>query len=565
MSLVGIDLGTTHSLVAVFEDSKPRLIANGLGDVLTPSAVSVDADGSTILVGHAAADRLLTHPDRTVADFKRLMGTNHVTTLAKRPFRPEELSALVLRQLKADVEAHLGHPITDAVISVPAYFNDVQRKATLDAGRLAGLTVERLVNEPTAAALAYGLGLEKDGKFLVFDLGGGTFDVSILDKYEGVMEIRATAGDTRLGGNDFTAVIEAILDDKHRVGLATLSPTDRAHARRASEALKVALTRETEARYAVPLNAGTLQGTLPRAVFEREAQTLLRRLRAPVERAISDSTLDPSQLDAVVLVGGATRMPMVRSLVARLFGRLPLVTVDPDTTVALGAAVQAGLKARNAALEDTVMTDVCPFTLGISSIDEMGGARELIVTPIIERNAIVPISRSKTFQTVNDNQTAIHVEVFQGEHLRPADNVTLGAFDVKLPRGPAGKESVDVRFTYDINGALEVEAMVVSTKARSTKIFRNSARMDEAELERRFKSLAELKLPPREQQENRALLARAERVYAELRGDRREVVLDMIRRFATAIEDQHNRDVPGERAALAAVLDQFEKSPFLDT
>jgi molecular chaperone HscC len=563
MAICGIDLGTTHSLIAVFENAQPRLLPNALGDVLTPSVVSLDEHGE-LLVGRPAADRLLTHADRSVADFKRLMGTEHVTRLDGRPFRPEELSALVLRALKADAEASLGMPVSEAIISVPAYFNDVQRKATLDAGRLAGLKVERLVNEPTAAALAYGLGLETDGKFLVFDLGGGTFDVSILDKYDGVMEIRATAGDTRLGGNDFTAVIEGLLAERHKLVVKSLAPTALAQLRRAAEALKRALTRDAEAGYAFDIGGTRHEGSLARAVFEREAQTLLRRLRAPVERAIGDATLAPADLDAVVLVGGATRMPMVRSLVARLFGRLPLAHVDPDTTVALGAAVQAGLKARDAALEDTVMTDVCPFTLGIASVEDLGDANQLIVTPIIERNAVVPISRSKSFQTIHHNQTAIDIDVYQGEHLRPADNVHLGSFKIAVPRAPAGKESVEVRFTYDINGALEVEAKVRTTGTVSTKIFRNATRLSEAELEQRFQALAAIKLPPREQAENRALLARAERVYAELRGERRQIVIELIRQFSSAIERQQARDVAEQRRQLAEALDDLERSSLPD-
>jgi len=369
MALIGIDLGTTNSLIAVFGEDGPALIPNALDDVLTPSVVGVD-DAGEIVVGRAARERLLTHPDKTVASFKRFMGSARETILGRHRLRPEELSALVLRALKADAEAQIGTPVTEAVISVPAYFNDLQRKATLDAGRLAGLKVERLVNEPTAAALAYGLYEMKEGKFLVFDLGGGTFDVSILDKYEGVMEVRATAGDTQLGGDDFTQVIERLLADAHEFHVPALAPSATARLRRTAEALKLTLT-SADAPYELALDDATLSGKLDRQTFEDASAALLRRLRAPVERAIADALLKPDDLDTVVMVGGATRMPIVRSLVARLFGRLPLVHIDPDRTVALGAAVQAGLKGRAAALEDVVMTDVCPYTLGVAAVDSI--------------------------------------------------------------------------------------------------------------------------------------------------------------------------------------------------
>lgn len=556
MAILGIDLGTTNSLVSVFADGKPRLIPNVHGEMLTPSVVGVDDDG-TMLVGRPARERLLTHPDRSVAAFKRFMGTAHVTRLGRTGFRPEELSAFVLRSLKADAEAHLGESVEEAIISVPAYFNVHQRKATMDAGHLAGLSVKRVVNEPTAAALAYGLGEAGEGKYLVFDLGGGTFDVSILDKYEGVMEVRATTGDTQLGGNDFTLAIEQHILAGHRLDAGRLSPGEAALLRRSAEALKLAMTAEQAATYAIAIERGPLTGELTRETFERLCEGLLRRLRAPVERAIADSRLAPAELDAVILVGGATRMPMVRSLVARLFGRLPFVHVDPDTTVALGAAVQAGLVGRAAALEDVVMTDVCPHTLGIAVAPDRNSEQQHI-SPLIQRNAIVPISRSNSYSTLRDNQRAIKVEVYQGENLRPHDNVHVGTLEVPVPPGPAGRESVDVRFTYDINGALEVEVTVLSTNIRRREIFRNNAGLSQEDLETRFAALASIKLHPRERLENRTLIARAERLYAENLGEQREAVRDLLQRFEHEIAGDRLKDVEAVRAAFARALDAFE-------
>lgn len=539
----------------------PRLVPNAHNEVLTPSVVGVDDDGS-IIVGKAARERLLTHLATTMAAFKRFMGTAEGHRLGSRSFRPEELSAFILRSLKEDAENFLGVAISEAIISVPAYFNDLQRRATLDAGRLAGLRVERLVNEPTAAALAYGLAERRDGRFLIFDLGGGTFDVSLLDKYDGVLEIRATAGDTSLGGNNFTRIIEDIILRQSGIDRAGIDGPDRARLKRQAEELKVSLTQEQSAEFVWQGAGRVFSGKLARPEFEAACAPLVHRLRAPVERTIQDSQVSPQELDAVILVGGATRLPMIRSLVARLFGKLPLVTVDPDTTVALGAAVQAGLKARDAALEDVVMTDVCPFTLGVKTTDILPDGADVRVAPIIERNAVVPISRNSIFRTLQDNQRLIEIEVYQGENLRPEHNVRLGALKVAVPPAPAEKEFVDVRFTYDINGALEVTATVLSTGKVHTRVFSNECGMSEEEIERRFKELSKIKLHPREQAENKALIARAERIYSELRGDARMVLLDLLDEFRGKISQQSERDVVEVRRLFAESLDQIERSVF---
>lgn len=560
MAICGIDLGTTNSLIAILQDGRPKLVPNALGEVLTPSCVGVDEEGG-IVVGAAARDRLITHPQSTTASFKRFMGSAHPSALGKQTFRPEELSAFVLKSLVRDAESHIGAPVRNAVISVPAYFNDHQRKATIDAGRLAGLTVDRLVNEPTAAALAYGLNDAREGKYLIFDLGGGTFDVSILDKYEGVMEIRATTGDTRLGGDDFTEVVETMIARKAEIQVKSLSPEERSRLLRAAEIVKRHLTAAQEAVFSLKLGSVAATGSISRLMLETECSGLLRRLRAPTERALNDSGLRPADFDAIVMVGGATRMPMVRSLVARLFGKLPLITVDPDTTVALGAAVQAGLAARDAALKDIVMTDVCPHTLGIAATDTSSGDRGEHVSPIIHRNAVVPISRTAEYTTVEDNQSVINVRVYQGENLRPESNVLLGSLSIQVPRAPKHQETVSVRFTYDINGALEVE--VESKRQTERRVFRNEAGLSESELEARFKALEGLKLPPREQVANKTLMARAERIYAEQSPENRDQLRRAIRTFEVRIEDQSLRDA-GEslRIEFARFLDGYELSPF---
>lgn len=564
MAIVGIDLGTTNSLVAVWTAEGPRLIANPHGDVLTPSVVSIA--GGEVLVGRAAAERLVTRPAETVAAFKRWMGTDKTVRLDGRALRAEELSALVLGALKRDAEADLGEAIDEAIISVPAYFNDLQRKATLTAARLAGLPVERLVNEPTAAALAYGLGEVDEAQFLVFDLGGGTFDVSILDKYEGVMEVRATAGDNFLGGDDFRELLAEHVARRHDLDRGRLERGDASRFLRFAESLKLELSAKTVVAYRFELADRVLEGRIERSDYEEVVKPLLRRLRTPLERAISDARLDPAAIARVVMVGGATRTPAIRAMVGRLFGRLPLTHLNPDHLVALGAAVQAGLKARHAALDDVVMTDVCPYTLGISAISahQRGPGADPVTVPIIERNSIVPISRSSSFTTVQDDQTVIKLDVYQGENLKPENNVNLGSLSVDVPRGKAGAQAVEVRFTYDVNGALEVEATVRSTARTWRRVFQNRTGLSDEEIDRRFAELADLKVPPREQAANRLLIERAERVYAESLGEQRGYLMEALRDFEVAIQDPLNAHPERDREAFGALLDRFETDVFRD-
>ncbi|MBB2752368.1 UNVERIFIED_ORG: molecular chaperone HscC [Rhizobium aethiopicum] len=556
MAIVGIDLGTSNSLVAVWSESGAELVPNALGETLTPSAVSV-ADDGVLLVGRAAADRLITHPERSVASFKRWMGSANSAQLVGKSWRAEELSALVLKSLKDDVEAKLGEKIVEAVISVPAYFNDPQRKATLDAARLAGLNVERLINEPTAAALAHGLEATGDGCFLILDLGGGTFDVSLLHKYENVMEIRASAGDSLLGGNDFRDVFVEFLVKRHKLNEARLDPAERARLLREAETLKLALTDKAEAAYDFSLGKTQCAGEVSRAAFEEAAAPLLRRMRTPIESAVRDARIDIAKIDQIVLVGGATRMPLVRNLVTRLFGRFPLIHARPDHAIAIGAAVQAGLKHRRGALDEIIMTDVCPFTLGTSVLDPRA-PDGVILSPIIERNAVVPISRENIYWTASNMQTHVSIEVLQGEHMHPSQNVRIGTVDVSVPPGPAGRESVGVRFTYDINGALEVEVKVTSTKHVERKVFRNQSNLSDHELDKSFAALASIKLAPRDQQENRSLIARAERLYVESLGPVREHIAQLLLQFETALNDQANHDLGAVRRAFAETLNQFE-------
>jgi molecular chaperone HscC len=503
--------------------------------------------------------------------FKRYMGTDKRLTLADRMFRPEELSALVLKSLKADAEAALGEAVTEAVITVPAYFNDTQRKATRIAGELAGFKVERLLNEPTAAALAYGLHkAERESQFLVFDLGGGTFDVSILEIFEGVMEVRATAGDNFLGGEDFvTVLVEGFLAHAAKTsGLdrKSLNGGQLAQLRVEAERVKRALSSRSSEIFGLQQGDARLEWSVGADEFERLSGPLLERLRAPIERTVRDAKLSTSALSEIVLVGGASRMPIVHRLVARLFGRFPNREINPDEAIALGAAVQAGLKARDAALNEVVLTDVCPYTLGVEVSEEFaqGQRRQGVFLPILERNTVIPASRSHPLASVTDYQPSIALKVYQGESRDVKDNILLGTLDVPLPRLPKAEQRITVRFTYDINGLLEVEVTVTATGAKESLIIQQGpGSMSPEEIRRSLAALAKLKIHPRDQTENAALTARLKRLFEQNLQDRRTWVGQQLAAFETALDRQDPREITHIRAEISRNLDAFEGAPIL--
>ena len=566
--MIGIDLGTTNSAIAVWQDGKPELIANALGERLTPSVVSVLEDGA-IVVGQAAKDRLLTHPTMTIAAFKRWMGSGRSTLLGKRSFRPEELSALVLRQLVDDAARALGRPITEAVISVPAYFSDAQRRATRIAGELAGLKVERLVNEPTAAAIAYGLhDALNEHRILIIDLGGGTLDVSLLEFFDGVMQVHATAGDNFLGGEDFDSVIVDAFLTQHGIKADTLSDIEAAALRiqavRAKHQLSSAHSVQLSLSTKSMLRNRTLESSLTREQFEALVEPLLTRTRHVIERALRDARSTPSAIDSVVLGGGATRMPMLRNMVGRLFGRLPLSHLSPDEVVAMGAAAQAGLQARDGALQDVVLTDVSPYTLGIE-VAVQRGARDHEsghFLPIIERNSTVPVSRVERVVPVQPNQRVLTCEIYQGESRLVKNNIKLGSVEVPLPKD-GGDNGVEVRFTYDVNGILEVLIKVLADGSMRRLVINHGGKtLSDTEIEASLTKLANIKVHPREDAPNRALIARAERVYEECLGDDRNRVAEALRAFEIVLDQQQPHAVEAARAALEQALAQFDLGVF---
>jgi molecular chaperone HscC len=569
--IIGIDLGTTYSLASVMRDDGPVVLPNGLGKPLTPSAVSLLDDG-TLVVGDAARARASTHPDRTALVWKRDMGTDRVWSIGDRRFSPQELSAMVLRSLKLDAEAALGQPVEEAVITVPAYFDESQRRATRDAGAIAGLRVERIINEPTAAALAYGLHQRhRELRAIVLDLGGGTFDVTVLEIIEGVIEIQSSAGDSRLGGEDFAEALATALAARVSGGAAKVQDDALAWARlrAAAEAAKRTLTASETAGILLPdlmigRHVETLEASVTRAEAEASWAPLLERLRAPTFRALRDARLDPDKIDEVLLVGGATRMPCVIRLVAQIFQRMPERRLPPDEAVALGAAVQGALKAGHAAVEDLVVTDIAPFTMGIAIASSFGAQQVTgVFAPILERGTVIPASRVKTFTTAADDQRQILVEVFQGEHASCDKNRKLGQYTLRdLPLGRAGSQQIDVRFSYDLNGLLEVDMEILSTKQKETLIIEETpGRLTAAQVAAARQRLDRLKFHPRESLPNTTALARADALYVELTGPERAALGEAIAGFRGALNGQNPTTIDAARSDLLALIERLERRP----
>ncbi|GIN10575.1 chaperone protein DnaK [Shouchella clausii] len=480
--IIGIDLGTTNSCVAVMEGGEATVIPNPEGNRTTPSVVAFK-DGER-LVGEVAKRQAITNPN-TVISIKRHMGTDYKVDIEGKSYSPQEISAIILQKLKADAEAYLGEKVTKAVITVPAYFNDSQRQATKDAGKIAGLEVDRIVNEPTAAALAYGLEKEDDQTILVYDLGGGTFDVSILELGDGFFEVKATSGDNKLGGDDFDEVImdHLVAEFKKENGI-DLSQDKMAMQRLkdAAEKAKKDLSGVTQTQISLPFITADATGpkhlelTLTRAKFDELSADLVERTLGPTRRALSDAGLSASDIDKVVLVGGSTRIPAVQEAIKKLTGKDPHKGVNPDEVVALGAAVQAGVLTGD--VKDVVLLDVTPLSLGIET---MGG----VFTKLIERNTTIPTSKSQVFSTAADNQPSVDIHVLQGEREMAADNKTLGRFQLTdIPPAPRGVPQIEVTFDIDANGIVNVKAKDLGTNKEQSITITSSSGLSEDEIEK---------------------------------------------------------------------------------
>ena len=545
---IGIDLGTTNSVVAVMEGGKPTVIANAEGSRTTPSIVGFSKTGEK-LVGQLAKRQAILNPDKTIASIKRHMGEDYKKNIDGKDYTPQEISAMILRKLADDASSYLGEKVTSAVITVPAYFNDAQRQATKDAGKIAGLDVLRIVNEPTAAALAYGLEKEKSEKVLVFDLGGGTFDVSILEIGDGVHEVLSTSGDTHLGGDDFDQkVMDWICEEFQKQEGIDLRNDKQAMQRvkEAAEKAKCELSSVMETNINLPFITADANGpkhldlNLTRAKFEDLSRDLLNRCKTPVENALKDAGVSKSDIDEVVLVGGSTRIPAVQQLVKEYTGKEPNQSVNPDEVVAVGAAVQAGVLAGE--VKDIVLLDVTPLTLGIETL---GG----VMTPLVPRNTTIPVSKSQVFSTAENNQTAVDIHVLQGERPMAGDNKSLGMFRLDgIPPAMRGLPQIEVTFDIDANGIVNVSAKDKATNKEQKITITNSSNLSDADIDKMVKEAEANSAEDKKKKEEAEIKNNA----TSLIGSADRIVKD----FEGKIDSADKAKLDEQKAALQKALDE---------
>lgn len=554
MAIIGIDLGTTNSLGAVYRDGKVELIPNRFGSYLTPSVVSVLEDGS-ILAGEIARERLITHPGDTAASFKKDMGTDRRFRLGSKVFLPEELSSFVIRSILEDAKAYLKEDIEEAVISVPAYFHDRQRVATKRAGALAGVTVNRIINEPSAAALASYLDTREEKLFLVFDFGGGTLDVSVVDCFDTMTEILAVSGDNHLGGDNFhEAMAESFLRE-HNLDKTMASPKEYAILLRQAERCKQKLSQDDRAMMSASIGGQSYQSQYTNERLMEDSASILARIKKVLTHVLRDGNLTIQNIDAVVMAGGSSKMPLIQSYIQHLFGQIPLITGGCDKLIARGLGLICAVKEREEGMKDYVLTDICPFTLGTSIYNETNPEHPYM-SPIIERNTVLPCSRVRRYYTVSDNQMEMKFQILQGEHTYAEDNLELGQLRLKIPRNKRGEEAADIRYTYDLNGILIIDAVIVSTGKRITKVI--SQDMDEQEIEIRTKQLEKLKVHPKDISENKLILEKLEAIYEEADPDWRSHLQSCIQYFEYLLARQNPRPIKKYREYLEHLIEQFD-------
>lgn len=556
MEIIGIDLGTTNSLVSVWKDGRLQIVPNSLGKYFTPSVVSITTSGE-ILIGQTAKERLVSHPKNTAASFKQFMGSEKKYNLGGKEFYPEDLSSLILKQLKRDAEEFLGHTITEAVISVPAYFNDNQRSATKIAGKLAGLHVERIINEPSAAAIAYQHKLDLDGTFLVFDFGGGTLDLSVVELFDNIVDIIAVSGDNHLGGDDIDNAIVKHFYTKHPQLINILSLEEQSSLLRIASQCKQNLSiapfsimvfNHKDKRYELSLKNDDLL---------RISAPIFDKIRKVLKSVLKDSRKKIGEIDEVILVGGSCKMPLVQEYIRHLTKKDPLCDIDPDVAVASGIGVVAGIKNRDSVIKDMVLTDICPFTLGIAVAGEIDG---VTFSPIIERNTSLPASVAQPYVTIRDMQGQLKIRIFQGESPNADNNLKLGELTIDVPPKPAGEVMVMVRFTYDINGILEVDAHCLQNGNKAHKLIVQNKNLEQNEIEQRLLKLQSLKISPKDEEVNKYLLAKADRLFEEGSGTLRNIIASEKDNFVYFLNHAKNKtDVAKGREKFKEFLDKLDE------
>lgn len=544
--IIGIDLGTTNSCVAVMEGGEPVVIPNSEGSRTTPSVVAFKKDGERI-VGRVAKQQAVSNPERTIVSIKREMGTGHTVTIDGKNFTPQEISAMILAKLKADAEAYLGEPVTEAVITVPAYFTDSQRQATKDAGKIAGLEVKRIINEPTAAALAYGIDKGQEQKVMVYDLGGGTFDVSIIEMGDGVQEVLATAGNNRLGGDDFDQKIIDWMVSEFKKDTGIDLSTDKMALQRlkeAAEKAKIELSASTTSNINLPFITADASGpkhldmTLTRAKFNEMTASLVEATMGPVRQALSDSGLSKDDIDKVLLVGGSTRIPAVQEAIKDFMGKELFKGINPDECVAMGAAIQAGVLAGD--VKGLLLLDVTPLSLGVETL---GG----IMTKIIERNTTIPTKKSQIFSTAADNQPSVEIHVLQGEREFAKDNKTLGRFHLDgIPPAPRGVPQIEVTFDIDANGIVNVSAKDLATGREQKVTITSSTNMSKEDIERAVKEAQQYAEEDKKRRENVEIRNTADQMVYQSE----KIIREMGDKMESADKDELNSKLEALREAL---------------
>lgn len=558
--IIGIDLGTTNSLVGMWENGQVTLIPNGFGEVLTPSVVSFDEDAKEVYVGKVAKERAVTYPELTFEEFKRFMGTDKVFKAGKRKFSPEELSALVLGKLKKDAEEYLKEPVEEAVISVPAYFDDIARNATKNAGKLAGLKVDRIINEPSAAALAYQQAHhEEDATLMIFDFGGGTLDVSIVDCFENVVEIIAVSGDSHLGGCDFDRAIADTFINKN--GLDELHITEQDHAiiLEAAVNAKKELSEKESTVMKATVDGSIYSMDLSRLDMIKLSENLFERMQIPVRKAMRDADIGENQLSAVVLVGGSCRMPVVQQYIKHILKGANVFIADPDCMVGLGAGVYAGIKERKEDIKDVILTDLCPFSLGVGA--HMDNSDTEYNSVIIERNSPLPISKSQIYSACNPGQRYVKFVIYQGEEIIAENNINIGEIRCPIPYNPTECESVRVSFTYDINGILIVDAEVISSGEKYKKvIYKKDKGILIDNIDEKVKELEKIKINQYKNEENQLVIEKGNRLFAESTGRVREMIEKRLSYFMYILNCGNMYNIMRARKSVLNFFDYIEKN-----